>query len=166
MALSRRKSIALIGGGVVFAAASGAALAVTRRPKTAFAPWNDAGDYDDPRMRALSYALLAPNPHNRQPWLVDLSEPDHAVLYVDTEKLLPHTDPFGRQITIGLGCFLEVMRLAALQDGLDVAFDLFPGETQNRVLKPARALVFPRKATAKSRFMIKATAKAWFPVHD
>lgn len=126
MALSRRKSIALIGGGVVFAAASGTALAVTRRPKTAFAPWNDAGDYDDPRKRALSYALLAPNPHNRQPWLVDLSEPDRAVLYVDTEKLLPHTDPFGRQITIGLGCFLEVMRLAALEDGLHVAFDLFP----------------------------------------
>jgi len=126
MTLSRRKSIAIIGGGVVFAAASGTALAVTKRPQTAFAPWDSAGDYDDPRMRALSYALLAPNPHNRQPWLVDLSEPDRVVLYADTEKLLPHTDPFNRQITIGLGCFLEVMRLAALEGGQDVAFDLFP----------------------------------------
>ena len=25
-----------------------------------------AGAYDDPRMKALSYAILAPNPHNRQ----------------------------------------------------------------------------------------------------
>ena len=29
----------------------------------------------DPRVRALSYALLAPNPHNLQPWIVDLREP-------------------------------------------------------------------------------------------
>ena len=126
MTLTRRKSIALIGGGAIVAATAGTGVALTRSPRTAFAPWAAAGGYDDPRMRALSYAVLAPNPHNRQPWMVDLSAPDQAVLYVDTEKLLLHTDPFSRQIVIGLGCFLEVMRLAALEDGLDVSFDLFP----------------------------------------
>jgi hypothetical protein len=77
-------------------------------------------------MRALSWAILAPNPHNRQPWLVDLSQQDIAVLYVDRDRLLPHTDPVSRQITIGLGCFLEILRMAALEDGLEVSFDLFP----------------------------------------
>ena len=39
---------------------------------------------------------------------------------------LPHTDPFGRQIVIGLGCFLETMRIAAAEAGHAVALELFP----------------------------------------
>ena len=71
MALTRRKTLALIGGGSILAAGGAGAYAVTRTPQTALLPWEQAGQYDDPRMRALSYAILAPNPHNRQPWLVD-----------------------------------------------------------------------------------------------
>ncbi len=77
-------------------------------------------------MRALSWALLAPNPHNRQPWLADLSEDGAITLYVDTDRLLPHTDPFNRQITIGLGCFLELLRMAAAEDGYRTDMTLFP----------------------------------------
>ena len=126
MTLSRRKTLALIGGGTIFAASSAAGFAVTRMPDDAVAPWAAAGGYEDPRLRALSYAILAPNPHNRQPWKVDVSVPGEVALYVDTDRLLPHTDPFSRQIVIGLGCFLEVMRMAALQDGFAVETDLFP----------------------------------------
>lgn len=77
-------------------------------------------------MRALSWALLAPNPHNRQPWLADLSESGAITLHVDTDRLLPHTDPFNRQITIGLGCFLELLRMAAAEDGYRAEMTLFP----------------------------------------
>lgn len=77
-------------------------------------------------MRALSWALLAPNPHNRQPWLADLSEDGVITLHVDTDRMLPHTDPFNRQIVIGLGCFLEVLRMAAAEDGYHAAMTLFP----------------------------------------
>lgn len=126
MTLSRRKTLALLGGGVIVAATAGLAYDVTRLPRSASAPLAAAGGYPDPRMRALSWAILAPNPHNRQPWLVDLSQPDAAVLFVDPDRLLPHTDPFNRQITIGLGCFLEILRMAALEDGLAVSVDLFP----------------------------------------
>lgn len=134
MALTRRKSIALIGGGMIFAAAGSGAYTVTRQPKRAYEPWDRAGQYADVRMRSLSHALLAPNPHNQQPWLVDLSQADTVVLYADQNRLLPHTDPFSRQITIGLGCFLEVMRLAALQEGLDVEVDLFPAGSEANAL--------------------------------
>lgn len=149
MQLSRRRTIAVIGGGAIVAAAAGTGLALTRNPQTAFAPWEAAGGYADPRMRALSYALLAPNPHNRQPWLVDLSVADEVTLYVDTGRLLPHTDPFGRQITIGLGCFLETMRLAALQDGLGVTIDLFPEGSDAAVLdaRPVAVCRFAPSAT-------------------
>lgn len=60
MTLSRRKTLALIGGGTVFAASAAAGFAVTRMPEAAIAPWAAAGGYADPRLRALSYAILAP----------------------------------------------------------------------------------------------------------
>jgi hypothetical protein len=126
MTLSRRKTLALLGGGVIVAASAGAGFAVTRTPRTAHLPWERAGTYDEPRRRALSWALLAPNPHNRQPWLADLSEEGVVTLYADLDRLLPHTDPFNRQITIGLGGFLELMRIAAAEDGYRADLALFP----------------------------------------
>jgi len=125
MQIQRRKMIALMGGGVILAAGAGAFIS-TRSPNKALAPWSLAGSYSEPRKRALSYAILAPNPHNRQPWLVDLSEQDRITLYVDTDKMLPHTDPFNRQITVGLGGFLELLRMAAAEDGYQTSLESFP----------------------------------------
>jgi hypothetical protein len=118
--------LALLGGGTILAAGGAGAVVLTRTPDTALAPWAQAGQYAEPRMRSLSYAILAPNPHNRQPWLVELRGEDEVALYVDTGRLLPHTDPFSRQIVIGLGCFLEVMRIAAAERGFSVQTKLFP----------------------------------------
>ncbi len=126
MILTRRKMIFLVGGGAVLAAGGGFGYAATRMPQLAYLPWEQAGSYDDPRMRALSWALLAPNPHNRQPWLADLSEDGEITLYADPDRMLPHTDPFNRQITIGLGCFLELLRMAAAEDGYRAEIALFP----------------------------------------
>jgi hypothetical protein len=126
--MQRRRFITLLGGGIILAAgASFGTFAATRAPRKALLPWERAGSlYQEPRQRALSYAILAPNPHNRQPWLVDLSTDNQVTLFVDTERLLPHTDPLNRQITIGLGCFLEVMIMAAVEIGYRVDLQLFP----------------------------------------
>lgn len=126
MSLTRRQMLLLVGGGAVVVAAGAFGYEVTRAPSTALLPWEQAGAYSDPRKRALSWALLAPNPHNRQPWLVDLKEDGVITLYADGNRLLPHTDPFGRQITIGLGCFLELLRMAAAEDGYRLDTTLFP----------------------------------------
>lgn len=81
------------------------------------APWRGATATTDPdpRVRALAWAVLAPNPHNRQPWLVKLpdSRPDEVWLHCDLDRRLPVTDPLDRQILIGFGCFAELFRLAA-----------------------------------------------------
>jgi hypothetical protein len=144
MTLSRRKTLALIGGGVILAATASLGAIATRQPRTASLPWGEAGQGEDARHRALSYALLAPNPHNRQPWLVDLREEGAVTLYVDTAKLLPHTDPLNRQITIGLGCFLELMRMAASHDGQRVEITPFPEGFDDRALdaRPVARAVF------------------------
>ncbi|MFK7793582.1 MAG: twin-arginine translocation pathway signal protein [Devosiaceae bacterium] len=126
--MSRRGVLALVSGGIIVAASAGAGVyATTRDPAAARAPWEEAGRlYDDPVRNALSYALTAPNPHNRQPWLIALHGERSATLYCDDNRLLPATDPFSRQIMIGLGCFLEVLRLAASNDGYEAVIDLFP----------------------------------------
>lgn len=124
--MKRRNILKLVGGGIVLAVGGAGLFAATRTPDDALAPWGVVGSYEDPRKNALSHAILAPNPHNRQPWLIRLEGDDGLTLYFDTEKQLPHTDPFDRQLTIGLGCFLELMRMAANADGYDVDVTLFP----------------------------------------
>jgi hypothetical protein len=119
--------LTLVGGGTILAATAGVAgFGLTRTPSSALAPWGEAGSYSDPRMRALSYAILSPNPHNRQPWLVELAGEDRVRLFLDPTRSLPETDPFSRQLTIGLGCFLELMRLAATDTGHTVDLTLWP----------------------------------------
>jgi len=120
---------ALVGGVGVVSAAKGPGLTKAR------APWKQAGEsLGDPRLDALAYAILAPNPHNRQPWQFDLVGEDRIDVYVDLERRLPHTDPFDRQITIGFGCMLELLRMAAAERGYLAEMTPFPdGEAYPRL---------------------------------
>ena len=129
----RRTFLKVMGGGVILAAGGAGVFLGTRTPTKALEPWERAGSYSDPRKQALSYAILAPNPHNRQPWLVDLSKPEAVTIYRDKVKNLPETDPYDRQLTIGMGCFLEQMAIAASQTGHSVDFELFPGDDNGPV---------------------------------
>jgi hypothetical protein len=128
--MNRRKFLKIVGSSGVIVAATGAGIGTfisTRTPKTALLPWEQAGSqYSDPMRRALSYAILAPNPHNRQPWMVDLLSSTEAILTCDPLRLLPDTDPFSRQIVIGLGCFLELFAQAASHSGHRAQITLFP----------------------------------------
>ena len=100
MTLSRRKTIRVIGAGVIVAAA-GAAIAVPRldaMPAAAVEGWSGPPSSErDPRRRALAFALLAPSPHNLQSWLVDLSRDGEVLLSSMAQRLLPQTDPLSRQ---------------------------------------------------------------------
>lgn len=125
MSVTRRQMMTLIGGGTVLAAAGGAALTAAT-DAAATRPWTVAGTQDDPRLRALSYALLAPNPHNRQPWMARLDGKDEITLYRDEARNLPETDPYDRQLTIGMGAFIELLRMAAGEEALKATTTLFP----------------------------------------
>ncbi|MEO1090114.1 MAG: twin-arginine translocation pathway signal protein [Pseudomonadota bacterium] len=125
--MKRRNALAVVGGGIILAAGGVAGFLATRDPARALAPWQAAGSlYEEPRRRALSFAILAPNPHNRQPWLVDLATPGEIRVFADQARRLPETDPFDRQITIGLGCFLALLEMAAGAHGYRAEIVPFP----------------------------------------
>ncbi|WP_291206812.1 hypothetical protein [Hyphomonas sp.] len=124
---SRRGLLKLIGGGVVLAAAGvGGFVALNQPSRAAREAWRTAGQETEFRRRFLSYALLAPNPHNRQPWLVQLEGQNALTLYVDLDRRLPATDPFDRQIILGCGAFLELLRLAAAEERYSAEIAMFP----------------------------------------
>ena len=135
--VKRRAFLKVLGGGAILAAGGAGIFAATRTPTEALAPWKVAPGPDssiDPRRIILSHAILAPNPHNRQPWLVDLGNKNEITLFCDLDRRLPHTDPFDRQITIGLGCFLELAHMTARQIGYEANIELFPeGEGNPRL---------------------------------
>ncbi len=124
--MKRRHFLRILGGGTIISAAALGGFALTRTPEKALEPWIMAGQYEDPRKFALSYAILAPNPHNRQPWMIDLSRSGSIYVYRDKHKDLPHTDPFDRQLTIGMGCFLELLAIAASARGYQANMRYFP----------------------------------------
>ncbi len=137
--LSRR---AFLVSGASIAVVSGAGLTgAAWWPGSAQAsePWRMAGEsLGDPRLDALAYAILAPNPHNRQPWQFRLTGDDRIDVYCDLDRLLPETDPFNRQITIGFGCMLELLRLAANAKGYGTAIDVFPDGSPQPLLDERR----------------------------
>ncbi len=137
--MERRKFIKLAGGGIVLAAAAAgtgvlASGAIFGVPDSAVAAWKGPEPELEIRRFVLSYAILAPNPHNLQPWMADLRTPDEITLRLDPNRLLPATDPFGRQILMGAGAFLELMALAAAERGHRTDIVLFPeGEPGNTI---------------------------------
>ena len=131
--MDRRNFIKVIGGASVFAAASGlAGCAEVAEPTVA---WVSPGSAErDVRRYALAHAILAPNPHNRQPWMARLDGEQDLSLFIDRTRLLPATDPFNRQIVIGCGCFLELLSLAAGAKGYTTVVQPFPeGEIADRL---------------------------------
>ena len=113
----------------------------------------------DSRKWALSYALLAPSAHNRQPWLIGLTGEDTVTLWRDRTRELPHTDPFQRQLVISLGCFLEQMQIAAAEKRVGVRFDIYPdgegGPVAVAVFEPGAARQDPLFAAILDRWICK-----------
>ena len=124
--MDSRDFIRLVGGGVVLAAAS-ATAACAPAGADPRAAWDNPGAGEtDIRRKALSFAILAPNPHNMQPWMADLRTPGEVTFYVDRTRLLPVTDPFNRQIVIGFGAVLAYFQMALRQFGQSAEQTIFP----------------------------------------
>ena len=121
---NRRHILQLLAAAPVLTAAGCSGPDATPDP---YAAWRQPGQGEsDPRRFVLAHGLLAPNPHNRQPWLVRLEGADAMSLYVDRTRLLPETDPFNRQIVLGCGAFLELIAQSAPRLGLAADIQAWP----------------------------------------
>lgn len=137
--MNRRMFLKAGGATLAISVAGGVLWANTRIPTKALEPWKQAATgFGDPRVDALAYALLAPSPHNRQPWKVTLVGEDRIDLYCDLDRRLPHTDPFDRQILLGLGCFTELLTMAIAHKGYVAEVVEFPDGTPGKRLDEKR----------------------------
>ncbi len=141
---TRRHVLALLASAPALASCGGG-------PDPAAAWRNPGAGETDPRRFALAHAVLAPNPHNTQAWLVELDDAEGMTLYCDLDRRLPATDPPDRQITLGCGAFLELYRLAATRVGRATDLQFFPdGAPSGRLdARPvARATFLPQANAA------------------
>jgi hypothetical protein len=157
MSISRRSLLSTASAGVALAVSPlpCGGTAVSAQPLgDARHAWRAAADArrdPDPRLRALAFAILAPNPHNLQPWQVALTGANEMTVFCELARRLPATDPFDRQLTIGFGAFLELLRMAAAEDGIVLRMTTFPDGTPGRRLdaRPVARLRFePAAGTA------------------
>ncbi|GGK58882.1 Acg family FMN-binding oxidoreductase [Amphritea balenae] len=128
--MNRRNFIQILGLGAGLGAGIGISSAIVgcgpTEPTEAFG-WNGPDPMEkDIRMQVLAYAILSPNSHNIQPWIIRITGPLSFDLYVDPERLLPATDPYYRQIHISQGTFLETLSIAATGLGHEARIDYFP----------------------------------------
>lgn len=142
--MNRRGFIKVIGVGIGGAALASTAVGCRSDVSVDDFGWSGPSDsLKDIRLQAISYAILAPNPHNKQPWIIRMTSANSFELYVDPERLLPETDPYYRQIHIGQGTFLEMLSIAATGLGHRANIEYFPqGEYSNSELheKPIAAI--------------------------
>ncbi len=126
--ISRRSLVMAIGGSSVALIGAGGLFAATRTPQSALNAWSDieTAPPKDVRLDAFRHGILAPNPHNRQPWLIKLVGDHEALVSCNLNRRLPETDPYDRQILIGFGCFLELARIAAAERGFRMEISAFP----------------------------------------
>ena len=83
-------------------------------------------NFKEPILKAIAYGVSASNPHNTQAWKFKILNEKQMLLFVDSKRILPETDPTTRQIHIGCGCFLETASIGITQEGYTSQVDYFP----------------------------------------
>lgn len=73
----------------------------------------------------IQYGILAPSSHNTQPWRFRLYD-ELLELRVDQRRLLPVSDPLGREVRVACGTLLGNMEIAARHFGVKLAIDMLP----------------------------------------
>jgi len=151
--LNRRNFIKIVGLGAGSVALSSTLASCSNSASAEDYGWNGPEkSVKDIRMQVLAYAILCPNPHNKQPWIIHLTGPASFNLHVDPDRLLPETDPVHRQIHIGQGTFMETLAIAANGLGYKANIEYFPegmyGNTE-LIDKPVAAIELVRDTGMK-----------------
>ncbi|MEV6909356.1 hypothetical protein [Amycolatopsis sp. NPDC051071] len=87
----------------------------------------------------LRSAMLAPSTHNTQPWLFRCTSTG-IELHADPRRMLPVTDPDGRELVISCGAALFTLRTAIHALGFHPATTLMPSRADPDLLAVVRPL--------------------------
>lgn len=83
----------------------------------ALAPWDEWNKAQDPQLRLVGAAVLAPSKHNSQPWQFRV-QPGYIDVFTDMDRNTGALDPLYQEMKFGAGCALTNMVLAAQAEGL------------------------------------------------
>jgi hypothetical protein len=83
-------------------------------------------DFSIPIEKAMAYGINASNPHNTQAWKFNILTDNSMLLFIDENRILPATDPITRQIHIGCGCFIEMVKIGMTKEGYSTKIEYFP----------------------------------------
>lgn len=89
-------------------------------------PLSDPHPDDPPIVAAIRYGVTAPSAHNTQPWRIEIVSDEEAQLFFDPRRMLPNTDPPGRQVHISHGTLIEMTAIAATRHGYRTEIDVLP----------------------------------------
>ncbi|TVR31405.1 MAG: hypothetical protein EA404_10150 [Spirochaetaceae bacterium] len=120
---------------------------------------------EDIRVELVEWARLAQSAHNYQPWRVVLDpvRSDRMKVFVESERLLPQTDPYARQTVISVGAFLAVIEARAARLGYQADIELLPdGDLDDEDLArlPAARITLLPSTEARSDFAAAADVDA------
>lgn len=92
---------------------------------------------DDRLGALLAWAVLAPSPHNTQPWAWTVAD-GVIELRADASRLLTVSDPDGRELVIGCGAALEHLLLRLGAEGMPLTVEEFPASEDGSALARVR----------------------------